>query len=466
MKNILGYYLMPHPPLAVPEVGDNSGIVTTVNACQDIAKEIKLKAPETIVIITPHGVMFRDAIAISNDSSIEGDFGRFRAKKVKINKSIDTALSNEIFLQATINKVPAVKVGKRYLKDFNRDYELDHGALVPLYFIDKEYSNYQIVHITYGLLGKMELYQFGMKIKEAINSLGRKTVIIASGDLSHRLSRDGAYPYSPQGKVFDHQLISFLEQGDVISIFSMKPRLIEEAGECALKSVYIMLGSIDQEFKGRKLSYEGPYGVGYGVMSFYLSDNKESFFPLLMIKEEELKRKKIEYSNDYVKLARLSLEHYYKYNEKFPVPKDISKTLTSRKAGVFVTLKSHGNLRGCIGTFIPNQSSIALEIVENALSAALRDPRFPSVKSIELDDIEISVDVLSPPQPVTKADLDPAVFGVIVSKGYKRGLLLPDLEGVDTVDKQLTIACEKAGIDFNEEYQIERFLVTRYREEE
>ena len=138
--------------------------------------------------------------------------------------------------------------------------------------------------------------------------------------------------------------------------------------------------------------------------------------------------------------------------------------MTDKKAGVFVSLKKRGRLRGCIGTFVPTRECIALEIIENAISAAIRDPRFSSVYLSELEDISISVDILSQPETVHHvSELDPKQYGIIVSKGLRKGLLLPDLEGVDKVEKQLYIALQKAGIQPEEDYQIERFEVKRYR---
>ncbi|MCK9536741.1 MAG: AmmeMemoRadiSam system protein A [Bacilli bacterium] len=464
MKDILGFYLMPHPPISVPEVGDNREIRATVDACLAIGKEIKEKAPQTIIVITPHGVMFSDAIAISFEDTIYGDLGRFRARNVKIEKAIDLELAQEIALLAEQDDISVAKINTRYLSDYNHNYELDHGTIVPLYFIEKEYRDYRLVHITYGLLGSLDLYRFGMMIKEAVWHLNRDAVIIASGDLSHRLTKSGPYPYSPQGKVFDETLIGLLEKGDTVGIFTMSPDLIEEAGECGLRSVYILLGSLAGSFHGRRLSYEGPFGVGYGVMSFSPVELNQNVYPLLKAAMEKKRKAKKANSNDYVRLARMSLEYYFKHRKKMPVPADCAKELKERQAGVFVSLKKYGNLRGCIGTFMPTQDSIAMEIIENAISAAMRDPRFPSVREAELDDLDISVDVLSLPESARKEDLDPKNYGVIVSKGYKRGLLLPDLEGVDTVTEQLRIACSKAGIAPDGDYDIERFKVVRYQE--
>jgi AmmeMemoRadiSam system protein A len=136
--------------------------------------------------------------------------------------------------------------------------------------------------------------------------------------------------------------------------------------------------------------------------------------------------------------------------------------MTSSKAGCFVSLKKHGDLRGCIGTIYPTQDSIADEIINMAIQAGTRDPRFYAVKESELADLVYDVDVLYPPEPATKEQLDVKKYGVIVSTKMKRGLLLPNLEGVDTVDFQLDIACQKAGIRNGEDYEIERFLVERH----
>lgn len=132
----------------------------------------------------------------------------------------------------------------------------------------------------------------------------------------------------------------------------------------------------------------------------------------------------------------------------------------------FVTLHRGGRLRGCIGTLQPTRSSLGAEIVRNAIAAAREDPRFPPLRAAELADLEVSVDVLHPAEPVTsKAELDPRRYGVLVTAGFRRGVLLPDLEGVDTVEDQLAIACQKAGIRPHESYSIERFEVSRHADD-
>lgn len=175
--------------------------------------------------------------------------------------------------------------------------------------------------------------------------------------------------------------------------------------------------------------------------------------------------------NIYVWLARRTIEEFVLYSgegklpEKILPEEDLPEELQKR-AGAFVTIRKKGELRGCIGTIQATRANLAEEIISNAVSAASRDPRFPPVRAEELAELDISVDVLEEPEPVNSlSELDPLRYGVIVEKGFRKGLLLPDLEGVDTVEKQLAIALQKAGLDpFTDlnEIWIYRFKVNRY----
>lgn len=164
-----------------------------------------------------------------------------------------------------------------------------------------------------------------------------------------------------------------------------------------------------------------------------------------------------------VELAKQTIEEYVRTGKTISPPRDLSPELAAR-AGVFVSLKKMGNLRGCIGTFEPTADTVAEEVVKNAIAAATQDPRFHAVEEDELAEMEYSVDVLSPPEKITNIkDLDPKEYGIIVIQGMRRGLLLPDLEGVNTVEEQLRITKMKAGIWTDEHLEIFRFTVTRYR---
>ena len=411
--------------------------------------------------------MFSDAIAISNEEKIKGNLIKFRDFETNIELEIDKEFNDELLNLCKSENISATGIDSNLLRRFNKDYELDHGTMVPMYFINKYYTDYKLVHITYSILNDIELYKFGMAIQKTAKNLNKNTVIIASGDLSHRLTEDGPYEYSPQGAKFDKELIENLENGNVVNIFNMDKCMIEEAGECGLRSLYILLGAMEgNSIQGELLSYEGPFGVGYGVMKFKQeSENISNLDKLLKIKEESF-NKKIYNSNPYVKLARESLNYYFNYKRLMIASNDLPREMLEERHGVFVSLKKFGQLRGCIGTIFPITDCVANEIIRNAIQAAIADPRFLEVTEDELVDIDISVDVLTNPIKAIKEELNPKIYGVIVSKGQNRGLLLPDLEGVDTVEEQLNIACQKGGINPNSDYNIEKFEVIRYKEGE
>lgn len=166
----------------------------------------------------------------------------------------------------------------------------------------------------------------------------------------------------------------------------------------------------------------------------------------------------------YVFLAKKALETYVRENRVCEAGDDVPGKMLNKKAGVFVSIKKNGRLRGCIGTISPVRDNLAREIIYNAISAGTQDPRFRSVQSDELDSLKYSVDVLGEPEDIVSIDeLDVKRYGVIVKKGMRKGLLLPDLEGVDTPGKQVVIALQKAGIDPSEDYKMQRFEVIRYR---
>jgi len=167
--------------------------------------------------------------------------------------------------------------------------------------------------------------------------------------------------------------------------------------------------------------------------------------------------------DNYIELAKKSLTYYIENNKPLPIPDE--HPLLKLKAACFVTLYKNGQLRGCIGTLEPVKSSLWEEIRDNAISSGLRDPRFKAVTEEELDSLVYSVDVLGKPEVITNIEvLDPQLYGVIVRKGYRTGVLLPMLDGVKTVEQQLSIALQKAGIGFDETYEISRFKVERHEE--
>ncbi len=165
----------------------------------------------------------------------------------------------------------------------------------------------------------------------------------------------------------------------------------------------------------------------------------------------------------YVVLARNALEHFVRFHRKTRHPGGLTEAMTSRRAGVFVMIKKHGELRGCVGTMLPTCRSIAEEIMQNAIRAGLKDPRFPPVAEDELESLSYTVDILGEIEPIqSKDELDPGKYGIIVRRGGDMGILLPNLEGVNTAEEQLTLALQKGGIGSDQKYTMERFEVERH----
>jgi AmmeMemoRadiSam system protein A/AmmeMemoRadiSam system protein B len=466
--SLQGFYLVPHPPIVIPEVGkgEETKIRDTSNSLDIIAKEIARNTPDTIILITPHGVMFQDAISLSYEEEIKGSLKDFRASSVAFELTIDKELTNKIYEEAFSQRIPVVMATNSLLNKYKTSVFLDHGAMVPLYFIDKYYKDFKLVHITYAALSDIELYQFGIAIREAVEKYDKSAVLIASGDLSHKLKEDGPYGYDSYGEKFDKEFLEHLQNGSLKEVFSMDKQTICSASECGRRSVAILLGAMEgRGFKGELLSYEGTFGVGYGVMRFNLFSETNSGLNMLEEIQKEAHDRKLKQIDPYVRLARESLSFYLKNEKKLKeLPKYITDEMKNKKRGVFVSLKKQGELRGCIGTILPITNNIAEEIIRNAIEAGINDPRFNEVELEELLDIDFSVDVLTEPEASSIEELDPKEYGVIVRSKGKAGLLLPDLEGVETVEKQLEIALNKAGIGTYEDYSIQRFKVIRHRE--
>ncbi|MDD3840213.1 MAG: AmmeMemoRadiSam system protein A [Clostridia bacterium] len=470
MGRILSAYLSPHPPIMVHEIGRGreQEINQTIQAMHSLSKDIKLKDPDTIVIITPHGPVFKDAIGISVQRILKGDLRSFGAPQVALSYQNDLELVERIQEEAENCDIPCVSLNKTLAAQYNISPDLDHGAIVPLYFVDKEFSDHKLVHISIGILSHEELYSFGKAIQQAIEKLKRDVVILTSGDLSHRLISGAPAGYHPDGEVFDKKLIKMLKKGDVEAILDMDGQLIKNAGECGLIPIIMMLGVMDgYQFKPEMLSYQGPFGVGYCVATFNVikKSGERNFLKKMLDKKYEDNEGINGKGKQYVRLARLAVETYVKSGKTTKVPDDVDSELISKKAGVFVTIKKDGQLRGCIGTIQATRKNVAEEIINNAISSATKDYRFQPIQEHELKQLEYSVDVLMEPEAIDSIDqLDVKKYGVIVRSGFRTGLLLPNLEGVDTPQQQVEIALGKAGISKDEDYGLERFRVIRYQE--
>ncbi len=457
---IVATYIVPHPPLIIPSIGkgEEQKIKDTVNAFHDIAKDIAKIKPDTIIISSPHAQLYRDYFHISPLNNASGNFSQFGAPQTKFLVNYDESLVNLISSEAIKQDIPAGTAG-------NKSPSLDHGTMVPLHFINQYYNSYKLVRISPSGLTPVKHYKLGKLIQSVIPK-DKKVVWVASGDLSHKLKEDGPYGLSQEGPIFDKKITEIITSGNLGNLLTFDPHFIQKAAECGLNSFTMMAGVLDgYQVTPQLLSYEGPFGVGYAVAKFIpLDKDKSRMFDQIFEsnEKEELEHTK-QKEDPYVSLARQSLEYYVKNKKTMKVPSDLIDDLINNKAGVFVSIHKHNQLRGCVGTIDPTTKSIALEIIHNAVSAGIMDTRFRPIKKKELPYLHYSVDVLFPAEPITSIEqLDIKKYGVIVYQNRKSGLLLPNLDGITSVEQQVKIAKQKANIYDDQPFTMERFEVVRH----
>ena len=458
---VQGAFILPHPPILLPDVGqgEERKIQATANAYREVARRIQELKPDTVIIASPHATLYADYFHISPGSKAQGDMRQFRAPGVVVKADYDEALVQAISDIAKMEHIPAGTLGER-------ERTLDHGTLIPLRFLDQAGVRCKVIRMGLSGLSPLIHYRLGTCVARAAETLGRNIVFIASGDLSHKLTQEGPYGFAAEGPQFDEQITRAMAEGDFLKFLTFDPDFAEAAAECGLRSCMLLAGVLDGvAVTSELLSYEGPFGVGYGVAAFTPAGEDETRRIGDVYERRRLEDAARRRANEdaYVRLARYSLETYIQTGSRASLPEGLPEELLNTRAGAFVSLKIDGQLRGCIGTTEPTAKSLALEILRNAVSAGTEDPRFDRVTEEELPAITYSVDVLGEAEPIaSSAELDPKRYGVIVSAGYKRGLLLPDLAGVDTVNEQIDIARRKANIREGEPIALQRFTVVRH----
>lgn len=445
--SLCGAAVVPHPPIIVPAVGGRelSTVRATVDAMKRLGREVAALKPEVFILLSPHAPLDPDRMAVCAAARYRGSLGMFGAPQVQVDLEGDPALARSIVERARGQRIPVMSYHDGSVAN------LDHGATVPLYYLLEGLAALKVdktpllVELNFCFAAPSVHVSFGRVIREVIDQDSRSIFYVASGDLSHRLTPSAPAGYDPRGAEFDQEVVEIFAGGKLEALAQIPAGLVEAAGECGYRSLLVLAGVLEgSPYRTHLLSYEGPFGVGYLVGKVELEPAGD---PL-------------------VKLARETIEKYVR-ERRLPEP-HLPPGNWPDRAGVFVSLhKKDGSLRGCIGTISPTQRTLAEEIVRNAVSAATQDPRFYPVEPDELDDLEISVDVLGKPEPVSDvSELDPKRYGIIVrAPDGRQALLLPDLEGVDTVEQQLAITCRKGGIDpVRDRYTIERFEVVRHED--
>ena len=250
--SILAAYAVPHPPLILPEIGrgEERKIQLTVNAYERAMKEAAALQPDTVIVASPHTVMYADYFHIAPGEEASGSFAQFGAPEVTVEAHYDAVLAKEIEMEAGAEGIAAGPVG-------GRNAALDHGVMIPLRFLHAHTREFRLVRIGISGLSPLAHYNFGKCIARAAETLGRRAVFIASGDLSHKLTPEGPYGFAPEGPRFDKACMKHLEEGDFLKLLRMDHALYQPAAECGLRTFWMMAGVLDAKaLKIKKLSYQ------------------------------------------------------------------------------------------------------------------------------------------------------------------------------------------------------------------
>lgn len=435
--------IAPHPPIMVPEVGRESiaGVRRSIEAMTELTERLIASGAESVILISPHAPLEADSFVAYEGPEVYGDFAKFHAPETGVSAPVDNEL-----LAAITDAAAADGYGVSTLADC----DLDHGTAVPLYFLLRNGWQGKVVALGYTFLSNEDHVRFGECIKRAVEAVGRPVGFIASGDLSHRLAPQAPAGFNRNAHVFDESVVAALQANNPQAIVEIDHNLRKLAGECGYRSMLVAIGAgSGLPLSCEVMNYEAPFGVGYLVAQLINQPVETN-------------------SEDLPRLARAAVERFIRSGDVIEPPRSAGQLLSSR-APCFVCLKTlDGELRGCIGTIEPARETLAREIIANAISAAMNDPRFDPVKEEELANLRYSVDVLRPAERAEFEELDPAVFGVIVEDESRalRGLLLPDIPGIESSEQQVEIAARKAGIPYGTPLKLWRFKVDRFREEE
>lgn len=442
----------PHPPIMIPEVGGSAieEVRASIAAMEKITERIIASGAETIVLISPHAPLESRAFVAYQSDVLKGSFASFRAPETEVEASLDREFLSAIKREALAEGYEIVPIDGR---------NLDHATSVPLYFLQRNGWNGKLISLGYTFLSNEDHLKFGSCIRAAADLNDKPIALIASGDLSHRLRVNSAAGYNKDAHLFDQEVVEAIEECALERIVNIDPNLRSLAGECGFRSMLVAIGATDGLNRNCEvLSYEAPFGVGYMIAQLAREEGKLGQTEItgeqhLSLGPEE----------DLAALARRAVETFIL--EGWQV-KPASSGLKFRGA-CFVSIKTEtGDLRGCVGTIEPVKESLEEELITNAINAASRDPRFPCVTPAELTTLRYSVDVLSGLEPTSIDQLDPKIYGVVVEEaiGTRRGVLLPDIERVSSVEQQVNIARRKAGITPESVVNLFRFRVARYRE--
>ena len=498
--------LMPHAPVLVPGVGGDRlvDVAATVRAMATVARRAVAAQPGTLVLVSPHSPRRPGTFGLWRTPRLRGSLERFGSLDDRVDLPFDRDFADQLEKEAARRGLQTWHIG---------DKSLDHGAVVPLCYLVAAGWKGPTVILSLNYPGEGGLEELGEAIAAVAQERQRRTAIIASGDMSHRLTPAAPCGFHADGRRFDETLIALLRQGAYREVARIDSDLEETAAEDAADSCRIAVTAAGYRTEGHEvLSYEGPFGVGYGVAVLFEavsagksvaesdlsgSHERESLDrpfrqaqgsePVEGLGTLSSSNGRVEVADstrsrsrppetlpqsavlarfsDLPVVARRAVEAALGPGPKNP-PFQAEGELTRRQS-VFVTLHTkNGKLRGCIGSLAPTEKDLVWETWRFAVAAASHDYRFKPVTAAELPQMRFSVTVLGELEPVpSPEELDPAIYGVVVTAADgRKGVLLPDIAGIDSVAEQLAIARDKAGIGSAEPVELQRFKAECFEE--
>ena len=459
MGNITGRFLLPHPPAAIPEIGGERAktFPKTLAGYAEVGKRIAALKPTTIVVITPRGPHFSHYFYLPETKRISGDLAAFGAKKTLLGFDHDLALTALVKAKAAEAGLSAGSVDTKTMKRSGFSYDLDHGVIVPLCFLNEFYRDYALVPVSAAAgYGGKDHYRLGLALAEAVRESAGDVVVIASTGLSHR--------HNEEANRFDADIQELLERGDAYGLLDFDVKRREKMDPYGLNAMLTLLGTVDGHcFATELISYENNENGGGLVAEITPKQDRTSTLQAYLADAEKRTARRTERESFPLRLARQALALYLKEGTELALPAEMEAGFDRPRGGVFVTIKKDGQLRGIAGTLKATQPSLAEEIITNVIAAATGDSRFPPVDHDELDELDFCVDVLSTPEEVDGEDcLDPQKYGVIVESRGRLGVILPDPDSTDSPQEQLKAARESGNIHPWRRITIKRFGIIRY----
>lgn len=436
----------PHPPVIVPAVGrgrekEASATIAAMGALHDTLREA---APDLLLVVCPHGPIERDRFGALT-GPLRGDMGYFGASSERFAIETDRDFVTALLTEAEQHDIP--------IRSLDRWNPNDHSAWVPLHYLRPAAPDASVAMIAVSFLGPHEHFALGQVLAAVMARSDKRVAIIASADGSHALKAEGPYGFNPAGPRWEDAFQRALADWDLDTMLGFDAVFRREAAEDSVPSVAMLMGALSlDDVQPRIIAAEAPWGVGYTTALIDIRPRAASgaTSPTPTI----------------VHLARAAVETYVRAGTYLSADHVHDARWLDQRGATFVSIfNAAGELRGCIGTTTPRQASVAAEVIHNAIAAASADPRFSPVISDELDQLRYKVDLLSPPERIhDESQLNAHRYGVVVEKGRQRGVLLPDLAGVETPAQQVEIARQKAAIAPHDAATLYRFEVTRYSE--